>query len=92
MFHGALHWSIPYHLDSGWARLVERTAFLMLDNTGFRDRVHLHSGPGVVSYCLEVVHLAHTSRFWLRSNGDIFLIVLSEVGKQDGISSGSHPV
>ena len=64
----------------------------MLDYAGFRDGVHLHSDPWISFCCLEVVHLTHTPRFGLGSNGNIFLIVLPQVGKQVGITSGSHPV
>ena len=64
----------------------------MLDNTGLRDGVHLHCGPWVGVCCFELVHLAHTPRFWFGSNGDIFLIVLPDVGGQVGVTSRSQPV
>ena len=92
VFHGALHWTISYHLDGGLARPVERTASLMMYNTGLRDGVHLHCSPRVRVCCFEMVHLAHTPGFWLGNNEDIFLIVLSHIVRQVGLSSRSQPV
>ena len=92
VFPGALHWTISYHLDGGLARSVERTASLIVDNIGLRDGVHLHCSPWVRVCCFEVVHLVHTPGFWLGSNGDICLIVLSHVVGQVGLTSRSQPV
>ena len=92
VFQGTLHWPISYHLDSGLARSVERTASLMMDNTGLRDGVHLHSSPWIRVCCFKVVHLAHTPRFWLGSNGSILLIALPHVGIQVYITSCSQLV
>ena len=72
VFHGALHWSIPYHLDGGWARLEERTPSLMLDNAGFRDGVHLNSGPWIGFCCLKWCILPILLGFGLGAIGTYF--------------------
>ena len=86
---GVLNWSISYQRDCGWATVVECATLMWYTfHLDLRSGVHLHSGPWVVTCCLEVVYIA--ARFWLGGDGNILLGVF--VYKGGPQSSGSLPL